>query len=124
MRKQYKKIKNPTKAKEYRRKLSIRKKINGTAEVPRICITKSNKHIAVQVINDVVGSTMFAITTFGKEKIGKSANITSAKEVGNSVGIKMNSLGIKKAVFDRSGKRYTGVVAALADSIRAAGVVF
>jgi large subunit ribosomal protein L18 len=124
MRKQYKKIKNETKAKEYRRKLSIRKKVIGTADAPRICVTKSNKNLAVQIINDSVGNTLFAVTTFGKSKVGASSNVISAKEVGIAVGKKLNSLGIKKAVFDRSGKRYTGVVAALADSIRESGVVF
>ncbi|MDH4466922.1 MAG: 50S ribosomal protein L18 [Bacteriovoracaceae bacterium] len=124
MRKQYKKIKNETKAKEYRRKLSIRKKINGTEEVPRICVVKSNKNLSVQVINDLEGKTILAVNTFGKSKIGDGVNTGSAKTVGSAVGGKLGELGIKKAVFDRAGKRYTGVIAALADAIRSTGVVF
>lgn len=124
MRKQYGKIKNETKAKEYRRKLSIRKKVIGSAESPRICVTKSNKNLSVQVINDQLGNTLFAVSTFGKNKVAAGVNSDSAKSVGESVGKKLQELGIKKAVFDRSGKRYTGVVAALADAVRSSGVVF
>ena len=124
MRKQYKKIKNETKAKEYRRKLSIRKKISGSEIAPRICIIKSNKNISIQVINDLEGKTILAVNTFGKSKIGSGVNTDSAKTVGSAVGSKLGELGIKKAVFDRAGKRYTGVIATLADAIRSTGVVF
>jgi large subunit ribosomal protein L18 len=53
MRKNAAKIKNDAKAKEYRRKLAIRKKVIGSAETPRLCVTKTNKHLRVQAIDDV-----------------------------------------------------------------------
>jgi large subunit ribosomal protein L18 len=65
MRKNTSKIKNETKAKEYRRKLSIRKKIIGSAEAPRLCVTKTNKHLRVQAIDDVKSSTLFSFQTYG-----------------------------------------------------------
>jgi large subunit ribosomal protein L18 len=122
MRKSAAKIKNETKAKEYRRKLSIRKKVIGSTESPRLCVTKSNKHLRVQAIDDLKSITLFSVQTFGKGKVGASANVESAKKVGLEVasGLKKNKLA--KAVFDRGGKQYTGVIKALADSIREQGI--
>lgn len=122
MRKSLKKIKNPSKAKEQRRKLSIRKKVIGTTERPRICATKTNSNIFVQIIDDSVNKTLFSVQTFGKNAVGKTANAESAKEVGIAVGKGLIDKNIKAAVFDRNGRKYTGVIAALADSIREAGV--
>ena len=122
MRKQIKKIKNSSKAKEHRRKLSIRKKVIGSTERPRICATKTNQNLFVQVIDDVEGKTLFSVQTFGKNAIGKTANAESAKTVGIEVAKKLSDKNIKNAVFDRNGKKYTGVIAALADSIRDGGI--
>ena len=122
MRKYIGKIKNASKAKEYRRKLSIRQKVAGTAERPRICATKTNKHLFVQVVDDVAGKTLFSVQTFGKSAIGKSSNTESAKLVGEAVAKKLSEKNISKAVFDRNGKKYTGVVAGLAVAIRENGV--
>jgi len=122
MRKNAAKIKNETKAKEYRRKLSIRKKVVGSAESPRICVSKSNKHLRVQAIDDVASVTLFSVQTFGKAKVGESANAESAKKVGAAVATSLKSKKLAKAVFDRSGKQYTGVIKALADSIRENGI--
>jgi large subunit ribosomal protein L18 len=122
MRKQQSKIKNDRIAKAYRRRLSIRKKINGTADRPRVCAVKSNKHIQVQVIDDEAGKTLFAVQTFGKNAVGKSSNKDSAKEIGKAVADKLKSSKIEKAVFDRNGKLYTGAISVLADSIRENGI--
>lgn len=122
MRKSLKKIKNPSKAKEQRRKLSIRKKVVGTAERPRICATKSNKHLFVQVIDDVANKTLFSVQTFGKNAVEGSANIEGAKNIGAQVAKSLSDKNIKVAVFDRNGKKYTGVVASLANSIRESGI--
>ena len=122
MRKSLRKIKNPSKAKEHRRKLSIRKKIIGTTERPRICATKTNSNLFVQVVDDSTNKTLFSVQTFGKNAVGKTANAESAKEVGAAVAKGLGDKNIKTAVFDRNGKKYTGVIAALADSIREAGV--
>lgn len=118
MRKQLGKIKNDKKKKEYRRKLSIRKKVSGTTERPRLCVVKTNKHIQVQVINDELNVTLFSVQTFGKNSVDATANIEGAKKVGAAVAAKLTENNINAAVFDRNGKLYTGVVAALADGIR------
>lgn len=122
MRKPLKKIKNASKAKEQRRKLSIRKKVVGATERPRICATKSNTNLFVQVIDDSNSKTLFSVQTFGKNAVGKGANVESAKEVGAAVAKKLTESNIKTAVFDRNGKKYTGVVATLAESIRENGI--
>lgn len=122
MRKTLKKIKSPTKAKELRRKLSIRKKIIGTADRPRVCATKTNKNLFVQVVNDTDGKTLFSVQTFGKNKVADGVNVESAKKVGSAVAEKLKANNVANVVFDRNGKKYTGVVAALADAIRENGV--
>lgn len=122
MRKNPSKIKNETKAKEYRRKLAIRKKVIGSAEAPRLCVTKTNKHLRVQAIDDVKSSTLFSVQTYGKAKVGESANAEGAKLVGAQVAANLKKTNLSKAVFDRSGKQYTGVIKALADSIRENGI--
>lgn len=122
MRKNIAKIKNETKAKEYRRKLSIRKKVVGSAEKPRLAVTKSNKHLRVQIINDVDSSTLFSVQTYGKTKVADKCNAESAKKVGADIAANLKKKNLTKAVFDRSGKQYTGVIKALADSIRENGI--
>ena len=122
MRKPLKTIKNPTKAKEIRRKLAIRKKVVGTAAKPRICATKTNSNLFVQVVDDATAKTLFSVQTFGKKAVGTSANTESAKQVGTEVAKLLGEKNIKDAVFDRNGKKYTGVIATLADSIREGGV--
>lgn len=122
MRKLQGKVKNERKAKEQRRKLSIRKKVVGTTERPRICATKTNKHLFVQVIDDSTNQTLFSVQTFGKNAVGKTANVEGAKLVGADVAKKMAEKNVKSAVFDRNGKKYTGVLAALANSVREGGI--
>lgn len=122
MRKNIAKIKNETKAKEYRRKLSIRKKVIGSAEKPRLAVTKSNKHLRVQIIDDVKSATLFSVQTYGKTKVANSCNAEGAKKVGAEVAATLKKNNLSKAVFDRSGKQYTGVIKALADSIRENGI--
>lgn len=122
MRKSLKKIKNSTKQKEQRRKLSIRKKVIGTSDRPRICATKSNNNLFVQVIDDSTNATLFSVQTFGKNAVGTNSSLESAKTVGVAVAKGLADKSIKNAVFDRNGKKYTGVVAALADSIREGGI--
>ncbi len=122
IRKSKRKIKSVRKLREYRRKLSIRKSISGTAEIPRICTVKSNKHIMVQVIDDVTAKTLFTVQTFGKNKVADKGNLETAAIVGKTVGDKLQGLNVKKAVFDRNGKKYCGVISAVATSIRETGI--
>lgn len=122
MRKNIAKIKNESKAKEYRRKLAIRKKVVGTNDKPRLAVTKSNKHLRVQIIDDVKSLTLFSVQTYGKTKVANNSNAESAKKVGAEVASTLKKNNLSKAVFDRSGKQYTGVIKALADSIRENGI--
>ena len=122
MRKNAAKIKNDAKAKEYRRKLAIRKKVIGSAETPRLCVTKTNKHLRVQAIDDVKSVTLFSVQTYGKTKAADTCNAEGAKKVGAAVAVSLKGKTLSKAVFDRSGKQYTGVIKALADSIRENGI--
>jgi large subunit ribosomal protein L18 len=123
MRKQIGKIKNESDKRRYRRRLSIRSKIVGTTERPRICAFRSNKHITVQVIDDSVGKTLFSVQTFGKNSVpeGKPTR-EGVKVVGSAVAAKMKEANLNQAVFDRAGYKYTGVIATLVDSIRENGI--
>jgi large subunit ribosomal protein L18 len=123
MRKQVGKIKNEEQARRYRRRLSIRSKLSGTAERPRVCVLKSNKHITVQVIDDVAQKTLLSVQTYGKAAVaGASNNVDGAKLVGAKVAEGLKAKSLEVCVFDRSGYKYHGVVAALADSIRENGI--
>lgn len=122
MRKNIKKIKNSSKAKEYRRKLSIRKKISGTSEFPRICVIKTNKNLQIQVVDDELKKTLFSVQTFGKSAEVKKANVEGAKELGVQLAKNLKKFKIEKVVFDRNGKRFTGAISALATSLRENGI--
>jgi large subunit ribosomal protein L18 len=122
MRKPNGKISNPSLRKRMRRKLSIRKKVNGSSERPRVCVTKTNKNLFVQVIDDESQKTLFSVQTFGKAKVDAGVNKEGAKVVGQKVAEGLKGKNITTAVFDRSGNKYHGVIAVLADSIRENGI--
>ena len=109
-----------------RRKLSIRKKISGTTERPRMTIFRSNKHIYVQVIDDSTGRTLAAASTLSPELEGKleGDKKEAAKKVGELAAQKCKAAKIEAVVFDRNGFIYTGRIAALADGARAGGLQF
>ncbi len=108
-----------------KRVLRIRNKIHGTAERPRMCVTKSNRNLSVQMIDDDEGKTLVCVTTLSK-KPEKSVEGTKNKETAGALGSKLASLceelKIKKAVLDRRGHKYHGVIAALADAARKNGL--
>lgn len=114
--------------KRQRRRWRIRKKVVGTAERPRLCMFKSSRHIYVQIIDDTAGHTLAAATTNTKDAKsgGKKSfcNIPSAQQMGKAIAERAKSAGIESVVFDRSGYPYHGVVKALADSAREAGLKF
>ncbi|MGI5912025.1 MAG: 50S ribosomal protein L18 [Syntrophomonadaceae bacterium] len=104
----------------------IRRKISGTAEVPRLCIYKSLNHIYAQIINDERGETLVAVSTLNKDldKLASKTNMEAARAVGKNIALRAKEKGIKRVVFDRSGYKYHGVVAALAESARDNGLEF
>ena len=122
MRKQYGKVQNKKDQRRQKRRLTIRKKISGTTERPRICAMKSNKHISVQLIDDTKSISLFTVSTFGKDPAADSCNIEGAKKVGLKVASMMKQKNLTTAVFDRAGYKYTGVIAALVQSIRESGI--
>jgi large subunit ribosomal protein L18 len=122
MRKKLGKILNESDKKRERRRLSIRQKINGSVERPRICAFRSNKHITVQVIDDVNGKTILSVQTYGKNKVDAGNTIEGAKIVGSKVAEGLKAQKIEKAVFDRAGYRYHGVIAALVEGVRENGI--
>ena len=103
-----------------RRRFRIRNKIVGTAERPRLCVTKTNKSLFVQLINDDLGVTLLAAST----PKGKAANRDLAKALGAEIAKAASAKGIANVVFDRSGNLYHGRVAAVADGARAGGLKF
>jgi large subunit ribosomal protein L18 len=110
-----------------RRKLRIRRKINGTAERPRLSVFRSAKHIYAQVVDDVSGKTLAHMSTLSKDVKGPADEATktdAAKLVGKSIAASLKSKGITKIVFDRNGYLYHGRIKALAEAAREAGLTF
>ena len=105
-----------------RRKLRIRKKVQGTAERPRLSVFRSAKHIYAQVIDDVGGQTIASASSIASNPDG--SKVDAAKSVGNTVAKACIDKGVDQVVFDRSGYRYHGRVRALAESAREAGLKF
>ncbi|MEL6606813.1 MAG: 50S ribosomal protein L18 [Bacteroidota bacterium] len=100
----------------------IRKTIQGTAEMPRLSVYKSNKGIYVQLINDEQGHTL--LTTSSKALGEQGIDIAKAKKVGEALAEKAIEKGIKTVVFDRSGYLYHGRVKALAEGAKEKGLKF
>jgi large subunit ribosomal protein L18 len=106
--------------------MRIRKKISGTAEKPRLAVFRSNKQIYVQLVDDLKGVTLLAVSSTEKE-IAEKAGIKKteqAKLVGKSLAAKCKEKGIENVVFDRSGYKYHGRVKSLADAAREGGLKF
>jgi len=108
-----------------RRQIRGRKKINGTAERPRLVVTRSSKHITVQVVDDLVGKTIaYASTMEGDLRSFDGDKTAKAKKVGELVAARAKELGVDSVVFDRAGNKYHGRIAALADGAREGGLTF
>jgi large subunit ribosomal protein L18 len=104
-----------------RRHFRLRKKVAGTAERPRLVITRSARHLFVQIVDDSRGVTLASASTF---KLADGDKTERAKAVGQQLADAAKSAGVSKVVFDRGGNTYTGRVAAFADAARAAGLEF
>ncbi len=109
-----------------RRKKSIRKKIFGTPEMPRLAVFRSLNNIGAQIIDDTTGKTLVAFSTLtkGLDLDRKKKKTEQSFEVGQNLGKLALKKGIKKIRFDRGGYLYHGRVKALADGIRKAGLEF
>ncbi len=108
-----------------RRQLRGRKKLSGTAERPRLVVTRSSKHITVQVVDDLVGKTIAYASTMESDLRSVDGDKTAkAKRVGELVAERAKAAGIDGVVFDRAGNKYHGRIAALADGAREGGLTF
>lgn len=106
-----------------RRHSRLRKKIVGTATRPRLSVTRSNRHVFVQVIDDAKGFTLASASTMEADIRSLDGDKTAqARKVGELVAERAKSAGIESAVFDRGGSKYAGRVAAVADGAREAGL--
>ena len=112
-------------ASRLRRQVRGRKRVTGSAERPRLVVTRSAKHITAQVVDDSVGRTLASATTMEADLRGGTGDkTTKAKLVGQLVAERAKSAGVEGVVFDRAGNKYHGRVAALADGAREGGLAF
>lgn len=110
-----------------RRKFRVRKRTRGTADRPRLCVSRTHRNIAVQLIDDVSGKTIAAASTLDKQLAGAIAyggNAEAAAAVGKAIAERATAAGFKAVCFDRGPYKYHGRVAALADAAREAGLEF
>lgn len=104
-----------------RRHFRLRKKVIGTAERPRLVVTRSSRHLFVQLVDDGTGRTLASASTYKSTDGDKTAQ---AKALGAQLAQAAQAAGVGKVVFDRSGNTYTGRIAAFADAAREAGLEF
>jgi large subunit ribosomal protein L18 len=105
------------------RKVRVRRKIFGTGERPRLSVYRSLKHVYAQLIDDTLGKTLAAASTREKA-FAKATGVKAATAVGETLAKRATEKGIKKAVFDRGARPYTGQVKAVGDSARQGGLEF
>lgn len=110
-----------------KRHCTLRIKLEGTTEFPRLAVYRSTKHIYAQLIDDEKNVTIVSASSIDKdlkEKLSHGGNIEAAKVVGEAIAKKALKAGVECVVFDRGGFLYHGRVAALADAAREAGLQF
>ena len=108
-----------------RRHFRIRKQLRGTAERPRLVVTRSLRHITAQVVDDLKGHTLASASTLDTSIRGTDGDKSAAaRQVGKLLAERAKAAGIAKVVFDRGGNRYAGRIAALADGAREGGLDF
>ena len=110
-----------------RRKYSVRKRLKGNAESPRMSVFRSSSHIGCQLIDDTTGQTLVSVSTRDqnvRDQIKYGGNCEAAKTIGQIVGQRALEAGIKMVRFDRGCYKYHGRVATLADAAREAGLAF
>jgi len=114
------------KAERVKRHLRLRKKVHGTEARPRLCVSKSIRHIYAQVVNDEAGRTLVSASTLDKgvrDKVSGS-NKAAAEQVGQLLAERAMEKKIETVVFDRGGHPYHGVIATLAETCRKGGLRF
>jgi large subunit ribosomal protein L18 len=108
-----------------RRHFRIRKNVAGSAERPRLVVTRSLRHITAQVVDDLKGHTLASASSVDASIRGAEGDKSAiARQVGTLLAERAKAAGVAKVVFDRGGNRYAGRIAALADAAREAGLEF
>ncbi|WP_181765227.1 50S ribosomal protein L18 [Streptomyces albidus (ex Kaewkla and Franco 2022)] len=107
-----------------RRHIRIRKKVSGTPVRPRLVVTRSNRHMVAQVVDDLAGHTLASASSLDSSVRGDGDKSAQAKQVGALVAERAKAAGVEAVVFDRGGNKYAGRIAALADAAREAGLKF
>jgi large subunit ribosomal protein L18 len=108
-----------------RRHFRVRKHLSGSAERPRLVVTRSLRHITAQVVDDTKGHTLASASTLDASIRGGDGDKKAlAAQVGALVAERAKAAGVSKVVFDRGGNRYAGRLASLADAAREAGLEF
>lgn len=109
----------------YRRHLRVRKKVQGTAERPRLVVFRSLKYMYAQLVDDTRGVTLMGVSDRGASATaGESGKVSRARAVGVALAAKAKEAGISSVVFDRAGYRYHGRVQAVAEGAREGGLEF
>ena len=108
-----------------RRHRRVRKHVHGTPQRPRLAVYRSNKHISAQVIDDVAGHTLAAVSTLETDvRALEGDKKAKAAKVGELLAVRAREAGVTAVVFDRGGYLYHGRIAALADAAREGGLEF
>ena len=106
-----------------RRHFRVRKAVSGTAVRPRLVVSRSSRHVFVQVVDDTVGKTLASASTMEADVRTLDGDKTAkAKKVGELVAERAKAAGVEAVVFDRGGNKYHGRVAAIADGAREGGL--
>ncbi len=120
---------NRRKKKEERRaavRQRVRRTVVGTAERPRLSVFRSNRHLQLQIIDDLTGHTVAAVSTqesaFQERGFQAGGNVMAATEAGKLLAERASAAGVKQVVFDRGGYDYHGRVRAVAEAVREAGL--
>ena len=110
-----------------RRRYRVRKRLQGTAERPRLSVSRSHRNISVQLIDDIAGKTLASASTADKDlakSVKYGGNAEAAQAVGKVIAERASQAGITQVCFDRGMCKYHGRVAALADAAREGGLSF
>ena len=112
-------------ASRQRRQVRGRKKMHGSADRPRLIVTRSSRHVFVQVVDDLAANTIASASTMEADVRSLDGDKTAkAKKVGELVAERAKAAGVSSVVFDRAGNKYHGRIAALADGAREGGLAF
>ena len=116
---------NPKRTARARRHLRVRKQISGSAQRPRLVVSRSARHVVAQVIDDGAGRTLASASTMEADvRTSGSDKTAQARKVGELVAARAKQAGVETVVFDRGGNMFHGRIAALAEGAREGGLEF